>query len=350
MANTPLRLEQYDTVLYNANLNPMGIPASVTKALSENIASIIRYPNDYFDLLKKSISDYAGCPEDNIVLGSGSSDLLRLFAALIAPKKALLLVPSFSEYENILSIYGCELDFYTLDEEKDFQLDVSDFISKLDSSYDMIIIGNPNNPTSQILSRSDIDTIAEVCKQLDIFLLIDEMYIEFVENYKDVTSVPLTKEYDNLAVIRSTSKFFAVPGLRLAYAILNNEETMSIINITASPNNISTLTAIACIELFKDKKFIEESTSQIHTERSLIFSAMNTNKNLKLFKPHANYMLVKLLKEGVTASDVVEHCKLKGIIIRNCESFKGLDSSYIRFCFMKPTQNDLLVNTILELF
>lgn len=349
MNNKPLRLEQYDTVLYNANLNPMGVPESVIKALDANRDCVIRYPNDYYGNLKASISKYTGCSEKHIVLGNGSSDLLRLYTALLAPKKAMLLLPSFSEYENVLNIFGCDITYYTPDENEDYRLNITDFVSKLDSSYDMIILGNPNNPTSQTISRDDMETIAEVCKQLDIFLVIDEMYIEFAENYEELTSVPLVSDYDNIAILRSVSKFFAVPGLRLAYAIMNNPANMEIINITSTPNSISTLTAAVCTEMFKDKRYIDESRSQIYTERNLIYSAMSTNKNVRLFKPYANFMLVKILKEDVTAGQIAAHCNLKGIVIRNCENIRGLNEKYIRFCFMKPKQNDLLVNTILEL-
>lgn len=349
MAKAPLRIEQLDTVLYNSNLNPMGVPESVKKALSENLGGIIRYPSEYYGDLKKSISLYSGADEENIVLGNGLSDMLRLYCSLIIPQKALILSPTATEYERVLSIYGCEVSYYELDEEKDYVLDIKDFVSKLDSSYDMIILGNPNNPTSQIIGREDMELIAEVCKELEIFLIIDEMYIEFTEDYEKLTSTPLVKEFDNIAVLRSVSKFFAVPGLRLSYSIISNPSHLEMISITVAPNKISTLTAAACTAMFKDKKYIEESRSQIHTERNLIFSAMNTNKNVKLFKPYANFMLVKILKDDLSAQAIEEHCRTKGIIIRNCSNFHGLDNKYIRFCFMKPKQNDLLVNTILEL-
>lgn len=349
MSNSPLRLEQYDTVLYNANLNPMGVPSSVIKTIEENKSSVVRYPGDYYGNLKESIAAYTGCSSEQIVLGSGSSDLLRLFTALLAPKKALLIVPSFHEYEKVLSIFGCEIEYYYPSENDDYRIDIVDFVSRLDSSYDVVILGNPNNPTSQIIEREDMDTIAGACAKLDIFLLIDEMYIEFTEKYEELTSVPLVEAHSNIAVLRSVSKFFAVPGLRLAYAIMNNPENMEIINITSTPNSISTITAAACTEMFKDKGYIEESRSQIYTERNLIYSAMSTNKNVRLFKPYANFMLVKILKEDVTASQLAAHCNQKGIVIRNCDNIRGLGNKYIRFCFMKPTQNDLLVNTILEL-
>ena len=348
MNNSTLRLEQYDTVLFNANINPLGTPLSVKKAISESIDAIVKYPDIYYRNLKKAISSYVGAPEDNIVIGSGSTDLIRLFTALIMPKKALLIAPGYSEYEKVLTAYGCEPEFYYLNEEDNYAFNVVDFVSKLNSSYDMIFLQNPNNPTSQLMEKEDIEIIASACKELNIFLVIDEMYVEFLDDYEKYTSVFLTETYPDMVVLRSVSKFFAVPGLRMSYAIMNNPYQMQIINMTTTTNSVPTLTAVAGTVMFNDTQYIEESRSVIHTERSLVYAAMSTCKTIKLFKPYANFMLAKLLKEDITSGSVAEHCKLKGIIIRKCDDIRGLGDKYIRFCFMNPKQNDLMVNTILE--
>lgn len=349
MSKGPLRIEQYETVRYDINCNPLGVPESATKAIMSNIDSISRYPDAFYEPLKNAIANYAGCNLSNLVIGSGSSDLLRLFVALVSPKKALLPIPCANEYEQVLSIYGCETDYYELSIEHDYELDMDDFISNLSPEYDIVILGNPNNPTSKLVCKDDIDKLASACKERDIFLLLDEMYIEFVENYEEKTAVSLTNTYDNLAILRSVSKFFCVPGIRLAYAVMNNDTNMAIINMTATPNNISCLTAVACTAMLEDKAYIKESRSLIFTERNLICSAMSTNKNLRLFKPSANYVLMQSLKEDVTASDILAHCHTRGLILRNCSDFQGLDERFVRFSIMNPKQNDLMVNTILEL-
>ncbi len=349
MAKKTLRIEQYDTVLFNANINPLGIPVSVKKAIADSIESIVKYPEIYYNNLKRSVATYTSSPEDTVILGNGSSDLIRLFAALMLPKKALLLTPCSTEYESVLTSYGCELCFHELKEEEEYDLNVMELIASLDSSIDMIIIGNPNNPTSRKITTDDMETLAAACEELGIFLLIDEMYIEFMDDWKDYSSIPLTKVYNNIAVMRSVSKFFAVPGIRLAYAIMNNPEQMEIINLTTTKNNISTLSAVAGTVMFNDNEYIEKSQEVIHTERSLVYAAMQTCKTIKLIKPEANYMLLKILKPDITSEDVYEHCRLKGVIIRKCDDIRGLGDKYIRFCFMNPKQNDLMVNTILEI-
>ena len=349
MNNAPLRIEQYETVLFNANLNPKGIPESVTQAIKENISSIVKYPDIYYNKLKTAVSSYVGAPLENIVMGNGSTDLLKLYGALLLPKKALLLTPGPSEFENVLSAYNVELSFYDLKEEEDFKLDMDDLIAQLTDDLDLIIIANPNNPTSKKIELADIRKLTEACKEKNIFLIIDEMYIEFLDDYKQYTAVPLTEEFDNISVIRSVSKFFAVPGLRFAYAIMNNPEHKEIIDLTTTKNNIASLTAIAITDMFKDEEYITESQSMIHTERSLVYLAMSTSKTIKLIKPDANFMLVKLLKDDLSSSDVAMHCNQRGIIIRKCDDIRGLSDKYIRMCFMKPKQNDLMVNTILEI-
>ena len=349
MNNAPLRIEQYETVLFNANLNPKGIPESVTQAIKENISSIVKYPDIYYNKLKTAVSSYVGAPLENIVMGNGSTDLLKLYGALLLPKKALLLTPGPSEFENVLSAYNVEISFYDLKEEEDFKLDMEDLIAQLTDDLDLIIIANPNNPTSKKIELADIRKLTEACKEKNIFLIIDEMYIEFLDDYKKYTAVPLTEEFDNISVIRSVSKFFAVPGLRFAYAIINNPEHKEIIDLTTTKNNIASLTAIAITDMFKDEEYITESQSMIHTERSLVYLAMSTSKTIKLIKPDANFMLVKLLKDDLSSSDVAMHCNQRGIIIRKCDDIRGLSDKYIRMCFMKPKQNDLMVNTILEI-
>lgn len=350
MKNETLRLEQYETVRYDLNCNPFGVPKSVTNEITQYLPIIGQYPDTYYEPLKNTIAEYAGCDKSHLVLGSGLSDLLRLFIALQAPKKALILSPTATEYEKVLSIYGCAVDTFQLDIASDFRPEVTALIAQFDESYDMVIIGNPNNPTSQILTREEIEKIAKACKEHDIYLLIDEMYIEFTDKYEEITSVPLVADYDNLVILRSISKFFSVPGLRLAYAIMNNETNMAIINMTATPNNISVLTAVAVTAMLKDRTYIRESKSTVYTERNLIFSAMNKNRKIRLVKPYANYLLMEILDPSMTAADVLDHCRQKGLILRNCHDFNGLNNKFVRFSVMNPSQNDLLVNTILDLF
>ena len=343
------RIEQYETVLYDANLNPLGIPASVKQSIANNIGSIIKYPDMYYTKLRTAIADYAGTELLRVTIGNGSPDLIRLFTTIIHPNKAMILSPCSTEYEKVLRFCGSEVLYFDLPEENEFILSVDALIERLDGSLDLLVIGNPNNPTSKRITRDEVRRLLDACREKEIFLIVDEMYIEFLDDYEETTAVPLTEEYSNLAVLRSVSKFFAVPGLRFAYAVMKNEQLAKVIDLATTRNNIATLSAIAGVDMFQDTAYIENSRSVIHTERSLVYLAMKPCRTIRLYKPEANFMLVRLLKDGLTSSEVAEHCCKRGIMIRKCDDMRGLSNQYIRFCFMNPKQNDLMVNTILEI-
>ena len=349
MNNSPLRIEQYETVLFNANLNPHGIPVSVRKSIEESIDTISKYPDIYYNKLKHAVSEYADVASERIVMGNGSTDLLKIFATQLQPKKTMVIVPGPTEYEKVMTEHGSEMLYYELKEEDEFILNTDDLIASLTDDIDLLMFANPNNPTSKKIVLEDIEKLVKACKDHNIFILIDEMYIEFVDDYKDITSVHLTDKYDNMAVLRSVSKFFAVPGLRFAYAIINSPSLKEKIDLATTKNNVASLTAIAVTNMFNDKNYISQSVSTIHTERSLVYLAMSTGRSIHLFRPDANFMLVKLLKDDITSADVAAHCSQRGIIIRKCDDIRGLSDKYIRFCFMNPKQNDLMVNTILEI-
>ncbi len=342
-------IEQYETVRFDLNLNPLGIPKSVITTVSNNISGLNRYPDTDYKLLKDSISEYTKAACDNIVIGSSSYEFIKLLIEFNNPKKALLISPGLQNYENILKLNGCEIIYYNTNDEDDFILDIADFISSLNESLDMVFISNPNGTTSSAIDRESIEFIAKICKGNDIFLVIDEEYIEFVKDYSEYTAIPLIDAYDNMAVLRNTTKFFAVPGLRLAYALISNSVFKKTLDIAGFPYSINNMAYAAGIEMFQDADYINSSHSVINTERNLVYAALTSCKTIKLYKPDANFILIKLLKDDITAGDVVEYLSNKGLCIRSCADIYGLNNKYIRFCFMNPKQNDLLVNTLLEI-
>jgi threonine-phosphate decarboxylase len=342
-------ISQMETVRFDLNMNPLGAPESVHRAILNNINVLNEYPDRSYKRLKESISQYCNTSADNILIGSCSYEFIKLFVEFNTPKKALLLTPGAHYYEHMLEMNGCDITYYSIPEEDDFELDIADFISHLNEDLDMVFLSNPNAATSKVIDRESLEFIAKVCKGNDIFLVVDEKYMEFVKDKDICTAIPLVEEYDNMAVLRNTSKFFAVPGLRLAYAITSNMVFKKTMEITRFPYSINKLAETVGVDMFRDASYIKDTDTLITTERNLVYSALSSRKTIKLYKPDANYILVRLLKKDITAQDVVEHCINRGLYIRSCSDITGLDNKYIRFCFMNPRQDDLLVNTILEI-
>lgn len=333
---------------YASNVNPLGISPLARKTLIDNIDAISSYPDRDYVSLKASISRYCGADKNHIILGNGVSDLIRLIFKTLTPKNTLIIGPAYAEYARAAILEGGIANTYMLKELDDFEIDVEAFLKTLDSSIDMLVICNPNNPTGKAITKSQMDTILSCCLSLNIFVMVDETYVEFVQDVDSISSAMLTKKYDNLIVLRGISKFFAAPGLRLGYAITNNAYILDSNSNDKIPWSINAYASVAGI-MFEDEHYINLTKSLIQTERNLICAALSSRKTIKVYKPSANFVLIKLLKEEQTAADVFDYCIKRGFMIRDCTDYEGLGNKYIRFCFMKPEQNDNMVNTLLEI-
>jgi threonine-phosphate decarboxylase len=341
-------IKKEDITSFSANVNPLGVSPLLRKTLSNKIDAITSYPDREYTSLRKCIASYAGCDYSQIIVGNGSTELISLFIQIKHPKKALIIGPTYSEYEREISLGGGTSLYYPLKEEEDFNINVEDFLTNLNEGIDLLVICNPNNPTSTSITASQMRLILDRCKQHDIFVMIDETYVEFADNMEEINSVPLTCYYNNLIILRGISKFFAAPGLRLGYAITGNSDLIKEINKRKNPWTINSLADVAGSIMFTDTDYIHETKQLISSERARIYEVLQQEKNLHPYKPSANFILIKILKENLTSQDIFDAAIRKNLMIRDCSTFPFLSNKFFRFCFMEPSKNDELIQCILE--
>ncbi|NLJ90252.1 MAG: aminotransferase class I/II-fold pyridoxal phosphate-dependent enzyme [Clostridiales bacterium] len=334
---------------FAANVNPLGISPKLRQSLSDNINVIESYPDREYTSLRQSIADYAKTSLDKIFVGNGSTELISIIIQIRKPKKACIIGPTYSEYEREVILGGGRCQYFPLKASDFFKLNVDDLGHFLSPDFDLLIICNPNNPTSTAINTSKMRKILDICKEKDILCMVDETYVEFVEDIDEVSSVALTDYYNNLIVLRGISKFFAAPGLRLGYGICGNKDLIEEINRHKNPWSINSLAAIAGEIMFSDSQYIDDTRRLIKNERERIYKTLSTSKNLKLFEPTANFILVQIQKHGLTSSQVFEQAIKKGFMIRDCSTFPFLDDKFIRFCFMDPESNTRLMEFLLNL-
>ena len=341
-------IKKEEIISFSANVNPLGVSPKLRTALSEQIDAITTYPDREYTSLRKCIADYCGTDYENVIVGNGSTELISLFIQIEHPKKAMVIGPTYSEYEREISLGGGTTLYYPLKETDDFKLNVEDFIAHLNESIDLLVICNPNNPTSSCISRKDMRHILDACKQHDIYVMVDETYVEFAENMDEIDSVPLTNYYNNIVILRGTSKFFAAPGLRLGYAITGNRDLIKAINTRKNPWTINSLAVIAGETMFRDQDYIEQTKALISSERTRIYNLFQTSSDFKVYKPNGNFMLVRILNDDLTSQDLFDRAVREKMMIRDCSTFPFLDYKYIRFCFMNPEDNDRLIECLMR--
>lgn len=334
---------------FSANVNPIGISPKLRRTLAEHIDDITGYPEREYTSLRKCIGAYVNSDFKNIIVGNGSTELISLFIKILNPKKALIFGPSYSEYEREVTLAGGTSRYYRIDESHGFSVDVDRLAGQLNENIDLLIICNPNNPTSTAISRNDMRRILDTCKEYGIYVLVDETYVEFADNLEEITAIPLTRCYNNIIILRGISKFFAAPGLRLGYAVCGNRDLIKDVVSRQDPWSINTLASIAGEIMFTDEDYIHQTRSLISSERKRICEKLDEFKGLTYYPPKANFILLKILKEDVTARDVFEAAIQKKLMIRDCSDFPFLDSRYFRFCIMMPEKNDELLEVIKSL-
>ena len=331
---------------FAANVNPIGISPKLRATLAEHIDDITGYPEREYTSLRKSIAEYVNADFNSIVVGNGSSELISLFIHNLKPHKALILGPTYSEYEREVTLSGGTSRYYRLDEQNGFSVQLERLEKQLNEDVDLLIICNPNNPTSTAICRTDMRKILDICKEYGIYVLVDETYVEFAEDITSITSIPLTRYYNNIIVLRGISKFFAAPGLRLGYAVCGNRDLLKSVTSRQDPWSINTLAAVAGEIMFSDVDYIQETRDLVSSERTRLCKRLDQMKHVSYYDPKANFILLKITHDDITAQDVFEAAIQKKLMIRDCSDFPFLNNKYFRFCIMLPEKNDELMDVI----
>lgn len=340
-------LKKEDIINFGANVNPLGLSASVKAALASHLDILSSYPDREYTSLREVLSAYCRIPSDYILPGNGSSELISLLIDALSPKHTLILGPTYSEYSRELSFSGSTQEYYHLKEKQDFRLDADDLCTVLaKGNYDLLIICNPNNPTSSAILHDDMEKLLCFCADHGVFVMIDETYVEFAPDIEAVTAVPFTQRFTNLCVLRGVSKFFAAPGMRFGYAVTGNPDFLRKMKEKQIPWSLNSAGAYAGELLFQDQDYIDRTRQLILTERGRMYDALSQLASFKVFQPYANFLLLKILKEEKTAFDVFETCIKNGLMIRDCSSFQCLDGEFVRFCIMMPEDNSRLLKVL----
>ena len=339
-------IKKEDIIDFSGNINPLGFPEKTQKLLSENLSIIKTYPDKNYTNLKKEIANYVNIDKNFVTVGNGTTQLISIFIKSINAEKTVIIGPAYYEYEKEASLLGGSYFYFQLKEENNFNLNIKELLNVLKDDISLLIICNPNNPTGTVINNDALRTIAIHCMEKNISIMIDETYIEFSQNIKNETAINLVDDFDNIFVIRGTSKFFASPGIRLGYGVCKNQKFLDLLNKIQEPWSVNILASFVGENIYKEEEFIQKTKKLMINENKKCYDFLVKLKNVKVYKTSANFILLKILDKNIKSSYICDELAKEGIIIRNCESFEFLDESFIRFCFLMPKQNDLLLSKL----
>lgn len=336
---------------FSSNINPLGISKKVLTLLRKNIKLAYEYPDPNSIELKKSIINYLESKMDDInciIIGNGATELIHYFASAFVKKKVLIPSPTFCEYELASRRYNANIIYCPL--KKNFQLDSEEIVKIAnDPTNDIttIFLCNPNNPTGKY-SKSKITEILEKTDNKKLTILIDESYIEFInennsKSKDEIYFINLCKDYKNLIILRSLTKTFGLAGLRVGYAV-SNEKIIEKLNTRLISWNVNGLAQLAAIESLKDKDHLIASKKNNKFEKKRIFKSLSNNKEVKGISTDANFYLIKILNEKNStqvANDLLIRMKL---LVRDCKSFVGMNDKFLRVSIKTPKENNYLLN------
>lgn len=331
-------LDKEKLIDFSANINPLGLNENVKKAIIEAIEEINIYPDITYYNLKKSISSYEKITLDYLTLGNGAAEVIFNLVRAINPKKALLLAPTFGEYEEALLSINSKVEYYMLKEGNNWDINI-DILEKINKETDMIFICNPNNPTGKLTDRNFILKVLEKAKNYDCVVAIDESFLDFVKDNENYTLINYIEDYKNLFIIKSLTKFFAMPGLRIGYGITYDKTLIRKINSISVPWNINVLAEKGAIKALAEKEYINNTINYIENEKDRFYYELCKFNDLKIFKPSVNYIMFKINKN----IDLKEEMMKENIIIRSCSNYNGLNNKYYRIAVRKREENEKFV-------
>lgn len=326
---------------FSSNINPLGTPEGLDRVLINSFKTLEAYPDIQYRGLKTSIAAYLNCSTENVLVGNGAVEIINNF--IIPAKRVLVMTPAFSEYKKRALAHGKEV--VKLAYKEDFSIDVQ-VIEKTLLEDDLLILGNPNNPTGLRIQKELLLEIYKVVKEKKAYLLLDEAFYEFVP--KDYDSIETFKkdDYKNIGIIRAATKFFALPGLRLGYGCASRAKVSEISKIEL-PWSVNALADAAGQYIFDDSSYIKRSKDYIEKERRFLLGELAKIEGIEPYETHTNYILIKLrnLKEEYVFNFFLEN----GIVIRRCSSFKELGNNHVRVAVKDRVNNERLVDIFKEI-
>jgi threonine-phosphate decarboxylase len=331
---------------FSHNLNPFGPPKCLGELIFSAVSGVDHYPDDNSTELKEVLAEHFKVQTNNVIVGAGSSDIIRMFpnTFLGSKDKALVMRPSFAEYSHQVKVAGASVKELLLTEKNDLRIDTAELLENAEG-VKAVYICNPNNPTGRMEPKEKILRIVKECSDRNILVFLDETLLELVPSHSRISCAGEVNNYDNLVVIGSLTKSFAIPGIRIGFGFSSEGLTnaMNKVRMTWNVGHIEQYVASALIRDHMDH--VTKAADMMHREAKRMHRDLNSI-GFKVGMTDSFFFFNSLKSIGMSVNEFKQRMLLEKIMIRDCSSFGPEFSNHIRFCVKDGERNTAFIDAV----
>lgn len=328
---------------FSSNINPFGVPHSVQHAIEDAIQNLSYYPDPFCREFRKALAQYHQVHPSHIVCGNGGADVIYRLIRAISPHRALVPVPTFSEYGEALEECGCTVNYWNMSDP--FLVTEALMKEMCSDTYDFLVLCNPNNPTGTLIAPELLCRILDLAKQKRIFVLLDVCFYDMAEKEMETHLMRIVSDqYPNLFLLKSMTKLYAIPGLRLGYGVCADTELVERVRTTGQPWSVSTLASAAGCAALKDEAYRLHFLTFLKKERQYLYNGLH-NLGFRVWEPHANYLFFHV----PGCNDLDRQLLHQHILLRHCENYRGLNAEYYRAAVRTHEENQYFLFCLQEI-
>ena len=309
----------------------------------KSYGEISHYPDPYGEQLKAALADHHGMSSAEVLLGNGSTQLIYLLSAALRPRKALVVAPAFSEYANALTLIGTKVASFDLSTNDGFQFSTERLLAVWDKDCDIAFLATPNSVTGQMIPKAEIEKVAHIALTRKTMVVVDEAFIDFAE----AESIKaLVRHNPYLIILRSLTKYYALPGLRLGY-LLGDAGRVVDLETYQEPWSINGPALNVALTCLKDSNFATKTERWLERERKFLLERLTALEGLHPLASRTNFLLVKIERSHGDALQLRSFLLQRSILIRACDTF-GLGVNYFRIAIKRRKDNQRLLAALTE--
>jgi threonine-phosphate decarboxylase len=329
---------------FSASINPLGFPMTGLRAIRSALKRIVHYPDPDCWQLRQVLAQQCNVDPEMILVGNGSTELIHLLPRALEIESTLVIGPTFEEYAHASIGAGGAVQYVHAEKEEGFLPPLKEALQQLSakrSRFDAVFLCNPNNPTGRSMSLTAVCELAEAVDRQQGWLIVDEAFIDYCQAH---SAVSMLTEYPRMLVLRSLTKFYAMPGLRIGY-LVGASKVIDRVKDRQPPWSVNSLVQEASSAVLQDNAFATRSRTFMEKERARFVRGIRSLSGIRVFPSDANFVLIEL-PASISAGEVRDRMASKQLLIRDCSPLPGLSSQMIRIAIRTARENRRLITAL----